>query len=676
MADDIKRVGLAFTAEGTVDFNRDLKEVNASIQENRSEFKLAKSAWDDATDAMDKLRDTQKYLANQTKDYSDKVKTLEKELEELESSENKNETAISKKKTQINQAKTSLNNYQKSLKDVEKKLESGAKEHKDYGKALEEFGEKANNTGDKLSGVSTAAAGVAGAVVALVPATEEYRKIMASLETSSELAGYSAEQTKETYTQLFGVLGDDQTAATTTANLQALGLSQEQLTELTNGTIGAWAKYGDSIPIDGLAEGINHTVKLGEVQGTLADVLEWAGISTDDFNAKLATCSTEAERADAIMQMLAEQGLTTAGEKWRTNNEEIVKGNEATANFQDATAKLAETVAPVVTDITDLVADLIGKFTELPESTQKVIGGMILLVAALAPTISGIGKLSEGVGKAMPVIQGLWSLIKAHPFAAVITIITAVVGAIIWLYENCEWFREGVDKIIEEVIGFFTEFGNKVEEIKENVVAKFEEIRSGISEKTESAKTTINNAVKKIKEYFNLETMKENVLEKFDEIKNGIKNKIEWARDKVDNAIKKIKGFFDFDWSLPSLKMPHFSIKGEFSWGPPPTVPHIGVDWYAKAMSNPMILKAPTILPTTDGKLIGAGEAGPEMIGGVNAIKDMFRQAVRDELGEDTVLYAVINNFLDGKKIATDLTETVVKRISKKQISKERAVGA
>mgnify|MGYP000677139777 CR=1 FL=1 len=81
---------------------------------------------------------------------------------------------------------------------------------------------------------------------------------MASLEASSGLAGYSAEQTEEIYEKLFGVLGDDQTAATTTANLQALGLEQNELTELVNGTIGAWAKYGDSIPIDGLAESINE----------------------------------------------------------------------------------------------------------------------------------------------------------------------------------------------------------------------------------------------------------------------------------------------------------------------------------------------------------------------------------------------------------------------------------
>ena len=77
LADDLKRVGLVFKADGSVDFNKSLKEVNASIQENRSEFNLAKSTWDESTKSVSKLKDTQKYLSQQTKDYSDKVKMLE-----------------------------------------------------------------------------------------------------------------------------------------------------------------------------------------------------------------------------------------------------------------------------------------------------------------------------------------------------------------------------------------------------------------------------------------------------------------------------------------------------------------------------------------------------------------------------------------------------------------------
>ena len=69
----------------------------------------------------------------------------------------------------------------------------------------------------------------ASSIVSLVESTKEYNKIMGTLEVSSQKAGYSAEQTQQTYTQLYGVLGDNQSAATAAANLQALKLSQEQL---------------------------------------------------------------------------------------------------------------------------------------------------------------------------------------------------------------------------------------------------------------------------------------------------------------------------------------------------------------------------------------------------------------------------------------------------------------
>lgn len=49
MADELQRVGLVFKADGAVDFNKSLKEVSASIQENRSAFGLVKSTWDEST---------------------------------------------------------------------------------------------------------------------------------------------------------------------------------------------------------------------------------------------------------------------------------------------------------------------------------------------------------------------------------------------------------------------------------------------------------------------------------------------------------------------------------------------------------------------------------------------------------------------------------------------------
>lgn len=609
MADDLKRVGLVFKADGTIDFKKSLAEVNSSIQENRSAFKLAQSQWDENTKSAEKLSAKQEYLAKQTSDYSDKVKLLERELKELESAEERNEDAINKKKNQLNQAKTSLNNYEKGLKDVEQKLKDGADKTKQYAKSIEEFGEKAEKAGDKMGGISTAAAGVLAGVTALVPATAEYRKIMGSLEVSSESAGYTAEQTEETYKSLFGVLGDDQSAATTTANLQALGLSQEQLNQLVNGTVGAWAKYGDSIPIDRLSEAINETTKVGKVTGVFADVLNWAGSSEDEFNEKLEACATESERVNLIMQELANQGLMQVGEKWKENNKNLVEGNEATADLQEETAELANVVAPLITELTQLMAGLLGKFNDMPTSVQAVIGIVIALTAVSSTLFTTIGKVSAGIsslttfmGTASKGASALWGVISANPIGATVALVAGLIAIFVTLYNKCEWFRDGVNRIWGSIKTFL----------------------------------------------------------------NGIK---EW-----------MKTVFDFEWKLPKIKLPHFTISGKFSLNPP-SIPKFGVSWYAKGG----ILTSPTIFGMSGNNLLGGGEAGKEAVLPIHLLKQYIReenslnnsvlaQMIRDAISELNIT-AENNIFIGDKKFVSVLTEMVIKRLSQNARDMEKAKG-
>ena len=58
----------------------------------------------------------------------------------------------------------------------------------------------------------------------------------------------------------------------------------------------------------------------------------------------------------------------------------------------------------------------------------------------------------------------------------------------------------------------------------------------------------------------------------------------------------------DLSLRFPHIKMPHFSIEGEFSLMPP-SVPHIDVDWYANGGFP------------NKGQLFVANEVGPEMVG-------------------------------------------------------------
>ena len=163
--DDLKRVGLSFTTDGAVDFKKTLKEVNAAVKENYSEFKLAQSTWDKSTKTSEKLEARQKYLANQTNLYTQKVEQLTEELKQMEAAENQDTNAIEKKRAQLNSAQAKLNEYDKSLKQVTDDLRFHTTEMKEAATKVENFGNKTTEVGKKASVVSGAVVGVGAAAI-------------------------------------------------------------------------------------------------------------------------------------------------------------------------------------------------------------------------------------------------------------------------------------------------------------------------------------------------------------------------------------------------------------------------------------------------------------------------------------------------------------------------------
>lgn len=319
--------------------------------------------------------------------------------------------------------------------------------------------------------IAEAGSTVKNTITGIIDESKEYIKITGALETSSTAAGYSAEQTAEVYKLLFGVLGDDQTAATTTANLQALKLEQEKLVQITNGAIGAWAKYGDSIPIDGLAESINETIKTATVTGNFADVLNWAGTSEDEFNKKLEKANTESERANIVLQELSNQGLIQSADAFRNNNQALIESNEAQSEYQDSLAELAEVLMPIVTDITEAITFLIDGFNNLPGPVQTVVIvvlGFITVLATLSPILFSISTLMSAVG-ASAIVANIGMLPIIGTILAIIAVVTAVIlifqnwdSIVKWFSSNFEAFKNWIGETVNSIGEWFGSMGANI----------------------------------------------------------------------------------------------------------------------------------------------------------------------------------------------------------------------
>ena len=201
--------------------------------------------------------------------------------------------------------------------------------------------------------------GVAGvtalttAFIALDGATEEYRIAQGRLNTAYEAAGYSAQTATQAYRDFYGILGDVDTATEASQLLSELVENEKDISTWTRIAAGVHGKWGNSIPIEGLIEASNETVKVGQVTGQLADALNWAGIMEDDFNEKLSACRSESERYNLVMDTLA-QTYEGAADAFYKNNSALVASRNQQSALQEITAGLGETSSNVKGKVLEL----------------------------------------------------------------------------------------------------------------------------------------------------------------------------------------------------------------------------------------------------------------------------------------------------------------------------------
>ena len=410
-------IGPKIGIDGEKEFRQELTNINQQLRTLGSEMKAVTSSFEAGDRSEEALAAQTDVLNRQIDAQRQKLAQLERGLEAAANKFGETDTKTLRWAQAVNDARADLNKLESQLKSTTGEVD-------DLGDAMDDAGTSTGGLKGLLGSgglggllgkglaVGAVVGGVqqlTGAMFDLVESTQEYRSIMASLETSSTAAGYSAEQTAQTYGRLQSVLGDTQTAATATANLQAIGLSQEELMTVTDAAIGAWARYGDSIPIDGLAESINETIQAGQVTGTFADVLNWAGTNEDEFNAKLQAANSSSERANIVLQELARQGLAESGQAWIENNQDIVAMNESTDKMDQAMARLGGTLAPLAAGLKSLGADAINFlldkaeeavdfFTELPG--RALTWGKDLIDSFVNGIKGAIGGLGEAVSSA------------------------------------------------------------------------------------------------------------------------------------------------------------------------------------------------------------------------------------------------------------------------------------
>lgn len=409
--------------ETTTKMKVDISDLKKSMQEARkqtayanSEFKAVSSSMDDWSKSSDglsaKIKQLKSNLDSQEKVLEEYEKTLENVKREY--GENSKEameyaTKLNNQKAVVNKIKKELDNYEDALVEVSNAEKIASKTGKDVAEVLNDVGNKADDAGDGFTIFKGAIASFVGngltalvgglrdaatSILGLAESTREYRDQMSKLSSASSEAGYTTTYTANKYKELYGVLADDTATTTTLSNFMALEAGGKTLDSLLNSSIGIWSKYGDSIPLDGLAEAINHSSKLGSVQGNLSDALEWSGINVDDFNAQLEKCSTEQERQELIASTLDDLYGDLA-DTYKENNKSIIEANEAQADYNKVMGELGATVEPITTVLKK-------GFTGVLKEAIKLFGGGVDVEAFTGKMEEGFGVITE---KVLPAVK-------------------------------------------------------------------------------------------------------------------------------------------------------------------------------------------------------------------------------------------------------------------------------
>ena len=337
--------------------------------------------------------------------------------------------------------------------------------------------------------------------------------------------------------------------------------------------------------LSGIDDETERDLAAMEIFGKSADDL--AGI-IDDGGAALQAYGQEAENLGLIMSGETLDSLNEAND-----TVDKLKQN-VSMSLAQAGATLATTFAPVLEKISTLIGQVTEKIRNLTPEQAETITKVLAVIAVVGPLVLVIGQIISGIGTLMTVLPLLLS-----PFGLIVAAIAAVIAIGVILYKHWDEIKE------------------YAAQLKDKLVETWNNIKDSITRTVENIKTKVTTV---------WTTITDTVKNKIDNLKDAVKSKFETIKDTVHNVIEKIKGFFSFQWTLPHIPLPHFSIYppgwkiGDLLQG---SIPSLGIEWYKKAYNNPVMFTSPTVMATQSG-LKGFGDGtGAEIVMGLDKLREL-----------------------------------------------------
>ena len=215
------------------------------------------------------------------------------------------------------------------------------------------------------------------------------------------------------------------------------------------------------------------------------------------------------------------------------------------SQLEELAISFGELLMPTIRQIVTWIQGFVDKLNGMDDGTRKVIITVAAFVAALGPVLIVVGKVISAIGTIMTVVPKIGPLITgiktafaalnatmlANPIVLIIAAIAALVAAFIYLWNNCDGFRQ-----------FWIDLW---ENIKEVAIVVWEAIKNFFSAVWEAIKAIFSAAFEIIKTlvttYFNFyKTIIETVFGVIKTVVTTAWNVIKGIFETVFNVIKTI----------------------------------------------------------------------------------------------------------------------------------------
>lgn len=296
------------------------------------------------------------------------------------------------------------------------------------------------------------------------------------------LAADKAQQKYNATVEKYGESSEEaqNAAANLTIKQQELSNANETLAQLQEGTTENVRLYNKALQNeDGSMKSLRETMDfLRETMGDMSEAEQTQAATAIFGKEAMAGMLAIINASDEDYKKLVDNidNADGAAEEMAATMQDNLAGQLTTLQsaLQELAIAFGEILMPYIRKAVSVIQDFVKKLNGMSEGQKKIVATIALIVAAIGPLLITLGKVATGIsaitglfskmktlttitsilGKVKGAFTALFGVIAANP---VIAVIAAIVAALVLLYTKCEWFRDGVNAVVQKIASFFTE---------------------------------------------------------------------------------------------------------------------------------------------------------------------------------------------------------------------------